>query len=233
MIKAILFTATILCSAAKLSTVQAQAKKSDVRFLDDITVEVGPAQEVAQRPESGPKSSAEGSYQAKKTTPMLNTSAARVEAAGALQFKYALLLDTEVEEVENLELFAAIDEWFGTRYQLGGSTKKGIDCSALTQILFQNVYGVELPRTAREQHKVARPVSRVELKEGDLLFFNTRGGVSHVGIYLQNNKFVHASTSGGVTITDLFDEYWMKRFIGVGRIESTTSPATASLSLKP
>lgn len=234
MIKAILFTATILCSAGTLSTVHAQkSKRPEVKFLDEITVEVAPVQEVAQKQEANLKVPTESQYAAKKTSPFLTASNNKVEAANSLQFKYALLLDTEVEEVENVQLFKAIDEWFGTRYQMGGSTKNGIDCSALTQILFQNVWGIELPRTAKEQHKASRLISRVELKEGDLVFFNTRGGVSHVGIYLQNNKFVHASSSGGVTISDLFDEYWMKRFIGVGRIESTTNTATASLSLKP
>lgn len=233
MTKAILFTATILCSAGTLSTVQAQkAKKTDVKFLDGISVAVTPVHEASEKQEANVNPATEGQYAAKKTSPFITASSNKVETANALQFKYALLLDTEVEELENLQLFAAIDEWYGTRYQMGGSTKNGIDCSALTQILFQNVWGIELPRTAREQHKAARPISRVELKEGDLVFFNTRGGVSHVGIYLQNNKFVHASTSGGVTISDLFDEYWMKRFIGVGRIEAPTT-ATASLSLKP
>jgi lipoprotein Spr len=86
------------------------------------------------------------------------------------------------------------------------------------QVFFTALYGVALPRTAREQFKTSRRISRTELKEGDLVFFNTTGGVSHVGMYLQNNKFVHASSSG-VTISDLFEDYWMKRFIGVGRVE--------------
>jgi len=101
---------------------------------------------------------------------------------------------------------------------MGGTTKTGIDCSALMQVFFTALYGVALPRTAREQFNLSRKISRTELKEGDLVFFNTTGGVSHVGMYLQNNKFIHAS-SGGVTISDLFDDYWMRRFKGVGRIE--------------
>jgi lipoprotein Spr len=132
--------------------------------------------------------------------------------------KYALLLDVEVEQVIDLNLFKVLDEWMGTRYRLGGTTKDGIDCSALIQILFTGLYGIALPRTAREQYNFSRKISRTELKEGDLVFFNTIGGVSHVGMYLQNNKFIHASTSG-VTISDLYDEYWMKKFIGVGRVE--------------
>ena len=117
----------------------------------------------------------------------------------------------------------------GTRYRLGGNSKDGIDCSALMQILFTSLYGINLPRTAREQYDFSRKISRTELKEGDLVFFNTIGGVSHVGMYLQNNKFIHAST-GGVTISDLYDEYWMKKFIGVGRVDQ--NQATAS-TVKP
>jgi lipoprotein Spr len=119
----------------------------------------------------------------------------------------------------------------GTRYRLGGTTKDGIDCSALMQTLFSSLYGVTLPRTAREQYKFSQRISRTELKEGDLVFFNTIGGVSHVGMYLQNNKFVHASTNG-VTISDLYDEYWSRKFIGVGRVDTTQSQSTAS-TLKP
>ena len=85
--------------------------------------------------------------------------------------------------------------------------------------MMSDVYGFTLPRTAREQFKEGHRVSKTELKQGDLVFFNTTGGISHVGIYLQNNKFVHASTSFGVTISDLFDPYYLGRFLGVGRMD--------------
>jgi lipoprotein Spr len=126
--------------------------------------------------------------------------------------------------LQNMNLFKLIDEWFGTRYRLGGTSRAGIDCSALMQVFFTSLYGVTLPRTAREQYNISRKISRTELKEGDLVFFNTSGGISHVGMYLQNNKFVHASSSG-VTISDLFDDYWVRRFIGVGRVEEVQQPA--------
>ncbi|OJW00496.1 MAG: hypothetical protein BGO52_04855 [Sphingobacteriales bacterium 44-61] len=151
---------------------------------------------------------------------MLNSSAA-VEKASAIQLKYAVLLDTEVETLENDPLLSHVDEWYGTRYRLGGTTKKGIDCSAFVQAVYLSAFALSLPRTAREQYKASRIISSTELKEGDLVFFNTRGGVSHVGIYLQNNKFIHASTSQGVTVSDMFDSYYMRRFIGAGRIEKT------------
>jgi lipoprotein Spr len=140
-----------------------------------------------------------------------------------IQYKYAGLLNTEAGEVRNIPMYEFIDGWYGTPYKLGGTTKKGIDCSAFTQYLFAAIYTINLPRTAKEQYKLTTRISRTELKEGDLLFFNTRGGVSHVGVYLQNNKFVHASASGGVTISDVFDPYWVKRFIGVGRLNNSVA----------
>ena len=142
-----------------------------------------------------------------------------IESANDLQIKYSVLLNTEVERLQNKILLVKMDEWYGTRYRLGGTTKKGVDCSAFVQAVFLGAYAVSLPRTAREQHRIARKISRTELQEGDLLFFNTTGGVSHVGIYLQNNKFIHASASKGVTISDLFDPYYLRRFISAGRVD--------------
>jgi lipoprotein Spr len=219
----ILFAATILfLSLGAISPVQAQKKKQgtsvkkDIKFLDEITIQASADQNNA----SDPKAAFSQSLfkEDKKTVVAAPIEASTIESASSLQLKYALLLDVEVEQVIDLNLFKVLDEWMGTRYRLGGTTKDGIDCSALMQILFTGLYGITLPRTAREQYNFSRKISRTELKEGDLVFFNTIGGVSHVGMYLQNNKFIHASTSG-VTISDLYDEYWMKKFIGVGRVE--------------
>jgi hypothetical protein len=233
MVKNILTTAAITLFLGVSGTASAQKKqasKSEPKFLDDITVEApvtdAPASVANPAPASvtNPNKVSEPLFALKKSAPApsASTFSGTIEDAASLQFKYALLMDTEVEEVRNLELFSLIDDWYGTRYQLGGSTKKGIDCSALVQLFYSTLYGVTLPRTAREQYKAARTISRTELQEGDLVFFNTRGGVSHVGIYLQNNKFIHAASSQGVTISDLFDDYWMKRLVGVGRIDRTT-----------
>ncbi|HEY0434039.1 MAG TPA: NlpC/P60 family protein [Chitinophagaceae bacterium] len=140
----------------------------------------------------------------------------------SVQVKYSQLLNTDADRIQNVPLYTAIDDWYGTRYQLGGTTKAGIDCSAFVQTIFGTVFGVTLPRTAKDQYRVTRHISRTDLQEGDLLFFNTLGGVSHVGIYLQNNKFVHASVSG-VMISDMFEPYYVKHFISAGRVSSLSS----------
>ncbi len=159
---------------------------------------------------------------------MGNNKPVEIEKASSLQIKYALLLNTEVEQIQNIQLYQNIDDWYGTRYKLGGTTKNGIDCSAFVQTIFLSAFGVILPRMAKDQYKVTRRISRTELKEGDLLFFNTRGGVSHVGIYLQNNKFVHASVSG-VMISDMFEPYYVRHFISAGRVTKINNNSSASL----
>jgi hypothetical protein len=141
-----------------------------------------------------------------------------IEKLTGIQFKYAMMLDVNVESLKNLTLFGFIENWFGTHYRMGGTTKKGIDCSALTSSLLMAVYGFAVPRTAREQYQATQHIKKEELKEGDLVFFNTHGGVSHVGLYLDNDYFVHASSSEGVTISSLNDNYYARRFICGGRV---------------
>lgn len=140
-----------------------------------------------------------------------------IENLSALQFKYAMMMNVEVESLKNVSLLGFVDDWFGTRYRLGGTTKRGIDCSALTSALLLAVYGFNIPRTARQQYDATEHIDKDELKEGDLVFFNTKGGVSHVGVYLENDYFLQASTHG-VKISSLDDHYYSKRFICGGRV---------------
>ena len=126
-------------------------------------------------------------------------------------------MNVEVETMTNTKLLKFMDEWWATRYRYGGTTKKGIDCSSLTGTLLKDVYGVSVPRTAREQYRVSTKLKREELIEGDFVFFNTRGGVSHVGIYLANGYFLHSSVQSGVTISSLNETYYNKKYIGGGR----------------
>lgn len=153
-----------------------------------------------------------------KKNPVVEVANSVIENLSGLQYKYAMMLDVDVESLKNVSLLGFIDHWFGTRYRLGGTTKRGIDCSALTGALLLAVYGFNLPRTARQQYDATEHIEKGELKEGDLVFFNTHGGVSHVGVYLENDYFLHASTHG-VKISSLDDRYYSKRFICGGRVE--------------
>jgi len=145
--------------------------------------------------------------------------ATAVESILPMQFKYAIMMNATVEKLTNFSLYKTIDEWFGTRYRFGGTTHRGIDCSAFMQVIGQYVFGWALPRTAREQYAIMEKIKRADIREGDFVFFHTwRRGVSHVGMCLQNNKFVHAATSKGVTISDLDDTYWDSRIIGFKRM---------------
>jgi len=215
------------CSSLKRSTTNAPGGRSSTRpavvnknpkFLDDISL----------TPESSTSQSSQISKTKRKNVAGANrgTYSPDIEKATSLQFKYALLLNTEVEDISDPVLFGFIDNWYGTRYCLGGSTKDCIDCSAFVQIFFSTVYGLTIPRTARDQYNASDKIAITKLKQGDLVFFNTSGGISHVGVYLQNNKFVHASTSGGVMINDLSENYYARRFIGAGRIDTRIETAT-------
>ena len=146
-----------------------------------------------------------------------------IENLGSWQFKFALLLNREVESITCKKLFSLIDEWMGTRYHYGGQTKSGIDCSAFSGVIYKQLYQIDLPRSAKKQYAVCSKLLRSNLEPGDLLFFNTRGGVSHVGFYLGDDYFVHASVKQGVVISSLREDYYSARFISGGRINGVSN----------
>lgn len=120
------------------------------------------------------------------------------------------------EMVRNVDVKSRIMEqyavWKGVRYRLGGDTKRGIDCSAFVQRTFRDQFGLELPRSTSEQQDTGREITRSKLRPGDLVMFRAGSTGRHVGIYLGNDNFVHASTSSGVMISSLNDDYWKKRY---------------------
>lgn len=126
----------------------------------------------------------------------------------------------EVKQIPNLpskERSVAVlaRHFLDVRYRWGGTTSRGFDCSGFVQAMFRRV-GVNLPHSAREQFKIGKPVKRSELRPGDRVYFHTySSGASHAGIYIRDNKFIHASSRGkGVTISSLDDPYYKKRFLG-------------------
>lgn len=148
----------------------------------------------------------------------------------ALLTKYSAILNVAASDITNVKLYEFIDDWQGTAYVLGGATKDGIDCSSFTQRLFQSVYDKYIERTAQKQFdsKLTDKFTGKEfLHEGDLIFFEGVGEygsvISHVGIYLQNGKFVHSTSyssdtgTRGVKISDLNNNFWQQRFVGAGR----------------
>ena len=142
------------------------------------------------------------------------------DAALSLPNKYADLLGVAPTELTNALLLSQMEKWYGTQYCFGGSTDSCIDCSSFTQVLLRDVYNVKIPRNAQKQFDAATKIETENLKEGDLVFFNTVSAsmvITHVGVFVCNNKFVHASTSKGVTISDLSEKYYAKAFRGAGR----------------
>lgn len=153
--------------------------------------------------------------------------------------------DTEIGEVARaaMAMDATVSQildqahsWLGTRYRLGGQSRAGIDCSAFVMASFSGISDINLPRVAEAQSQLGERVSRDEVKPGDLVFFQTRGSrISHVGIVESIGedgeiKFIHASSSKGVTISSLNEKYWAKKFRFAKRI-LTASIAEANQNL--
>lgn len=115
---------------------------------------------------------------------------------------------------------AEADHWLGVKYRKGGMDRTGIDCSGLTVRMYLAVTGIALPRTAQDQSRYGNLVSRTELRSGDLIFFVTlkQHVVDHVGIYLGDGKFVHASPSKGVVVSSLLQGYYIQRYHSARRV---------------
>lgn len=142
-----------------------------------------------------------------------------------LQIEFGKKLSVSPDSIFNLRLYGFIKQWLGIPYEWGGTNASGIDCSAFVQRLYLKVYDVKIPRTSLEQYYtewVDVYSNTKYLKEGDMVFFKTirnYNPVTHVGFYLHNGYFVNASSSKGVSIASLYDNYWSSRYVASGRLK--------------
>jgi cell wall-associated NlpC family hydrolase len=137
--------------------------------------------------------------------------------------KMVLPAKSEKKELQDLhvkkDLKKEIEKWLGTPYRYGGISKQGVDCSGFVNAIYKEVYEIKLPRSSKEIYNASKHIKMKDLEEGDLIFFNYSGkGVSHVGIYLSDNMYVHASSTNGVVISDLTNPYTKKNIVGAGRV---------------
>jgi cell wall-associated NlpC family hydrolase len=177
-------------------------------LADDDAV-AGPPAPAVPVAASVPSASASASSPPAPPVGLVNSVSAKVQSAADVVLKSA-------HDVTDQAL-----DLIGVRYRFGGQTpEKGLDCSGLVKYVFEQVTGVSMPRSAREQAKVGEKIDREDLQPGDLVFFNTRrAAFSHVGIYLGDNEFVHAPRKkSSVKIANLDKQYWKKRFNGARRL---------------
>lgn len=126
-----------------------------------------------------------------------------------------------MSHLKNRQLYRFITDWTGVHYRLGGLDKRGVDCSGFAFLLQKDIYGNSLPRRSKDQAEVVKQKSIGNLTEGDLIFFSFGGGaVDHVGVYLNNNFFVHASTTRGVVVDDLSIPAYQRAIVKAGSLRN-------------
>ena len=116
-------------------------------------------------------------------------------------------------------LYAQYDEWMSVQYREGGLSRKGVDCSGFVYLTYRLKFGIDLPRTTDLQSAIGKKIAPDDLQAGDLVFFKTGFFQKHVGIFLEDGKFIHASTSGGVMVSSLDDQYWADSYWMAKRVE--------------
>lgn len=150
-------------------------------------------------------------------------------------------IDNPISQLSNLQappptmirqaLLAQHQQWSGTPYRMGGTTPQGVDCSAFVRSIFRDTFNLELPRSTSEQVHEGRQIDRQSLQAGDLVFFRPPGRYDHVGVYMGDGYFMHASTSQGVIISRLDNSYWQRYYWQARRTLDTAHLASLNASL--
>lgn len=138
----------------------------------------------------------------------------------SIKKQYAIKLGVAESEIKNETLYKFINEWQGVPYKYAGKDKLGIDCSGLASTLYLQVYKKTISSNTKALVNEVKKINESDLKEGDLVFFKTDGkSISHVGVYLLNHKFVHASTKKGVMVSDMNEPYFKQTYVSSGRVK--------------
>ncbi|UOQ73735.1 C40 family peptidase [Hymenobacter cellulosilyticus] len=134
---------------------------------------------------------------------------------------YSQALGLKLTYNEDQNLLRTVTDWIGTPYRYGSNSKSGTDCSGFVTRVFKEVYGITLQRSSRSMFEKVKRVGKDEMQSGDLVFFRRGPGqpIYHVGIYLQDGKFAHSATNGGVMISSLNQPYYHRNFYAAGRVD--------------
>lgn len=164
---------------------------------------------------------AQDTLQPKVVLTTVHADSAAVRELNAYFLQYGLHPDS----AHSRELYELVYKWKGTKYKYAGHTQSGIDCSGFANMLYSQCYDTVLPGGCRNIYTMVDTIPKDSLREGDLLFFKIRKGqISHVGVYLGNSHFAHASVHSGVTVSSLNEEYYRKYYFTAGRLRSPKAP---------
>lgn len=131
---------------------------------------------------------------------------------------FSQIMGVAVNKTTNTKLYQFVYDWLGTPYRLGGNSKKGIDCSRFSLALYENVFNTTIGYNSKNQYATVTHVEKEDLQAGDLVFFSIRSkSITHVGVYIGDDKFAHASSSKGVMVSNLNDAYWKRYYRNGGR----------------